>query len=120
MAYRCDYPEKYEGKVVDDGHCARFIQIACGAGHTTQWVKGEHVQTATYISKGTAIATFDKSGKYPTDKMGKHAAIYISHDQYGIEVWDQWVGQPVHRRKIAYKEGDHYRSNDGDTFYVIE
>lgn len=120
MAYRCDNPEKYEGKVVDDGHCARFVQIAAGAPQTSIWQKGEHVQKAAYISKGTVIATFDGNGKYPTDKQGKHAAIYISHDQYGIEVWDQWVGQPVHKRKIMYKEGNHYRSNDGDTFYVVE
>lgn len=119
MSYRCDNPEKYEGKVVDNGQCVRFVQVATNIGHTTGWTQGEHVQKATYIAKGTVIATF-VNGHYPTDDLGKHAAIYISHDQYGIQVWDQYRGKAVGKRTIAYKEGDPYRSNDGDTFYVVE
>jgi hypothetical protein len=119
MSYRCDNPEKYEGKVVDNGHCVRFVQVATNVGHTTGWTQGEHVQKSAYIAKGTVIATF-VNGHYPTDDKGKHAAIYISHDQYGIQVWDQYLGKPVGKRTIAYKDGDPYRSNDGDTFYVVE
>lgn len=119
MSYRCDNPEKYENKVVDNGECVRFVQVAANVPHTTTWIQGEQVKGSAYIPKGTAIATF-ADGKYPTDRNGKHAAIYISHDDYGIEVWDQWRGRPVAKRTIAYKEGDPYRSDDGDCFYVIE
>ncbi|AKT40580.1 BPSL0067 family protein [Chondromyces crocatus] len=119
MSYRVDNAEKYEGKVVDNGECVRFVQTLARMPSTTSWRAGEHVQGAAYIPAGTVIATF-VDGHYPTDRNGKHAAVYIRHDNFGIEVWDQWRGQPVQRRTIRYQEGDPYRSNDGDTFYVVE
>ena len=74
------------------------------------------------LASGTAIATFDDKGKYPTDGLGRHGAIYLSHNNEGIEVLDQWKAQgEVLKRTIRFNrpEGTK-RSNDGDTFYVIE
>jgi hypothetical protein len=49
-----------------------------------------------------------------------HAAIYISQDDEGIRVWDQWVGQPVHERLIRFRGKTGNAVNDGDAFHVIE
>lgn len=119
MPYVCPNPESYEGKVVDGGSCVRFVQKAAGAPHTSQWKQGEQIKSANYIPHGTAIATFI-GGVYPNLDHGNHAAIYVSHDAHGIQVWDQWKGRPVGKRTIAYKQGDNDPSNDGDFFYVIE
>jgi hypothetical protein len=119
MPYVCSNPEKYQGKVVDNGQCVRFVQVAAGVRHTSTWSPGARVKDAAYISPGTAIATFI-NGVYPNANHGNHAAIYISHDDFGIRVWDQWKGKPVSQRTIGYKEGDNDPSNDGDFFYVIE
>ena len=73
------------------------------------------------IPPGTAIATF-VGGKYPTDALGRHAAIYLSHDQLGITVLDQWVAQgEVKERVIKFQvPPGTRRSNDGSCFHVIE
>jgi hypothetical protein len=74
------------------------------------------------IPRGTAIATFDADGKYPTDALGKHAAVYLSHAATGILVLDQWNDQKeVKQRTIWFnRPKGTRRSNDADTFYVIE
>jgi hypothetical protein len=73
------------------------------------------------IQKGTAIATFDATGKYPNKSTGNHAAIYISQDVVGILVYDQWVAQgAVKERRIRFKNGVGSPSNDGDAFSVID
>lgn len=68
----------------------------------------------------TCIATFE-GGRYPGRKSGNHAAVYISHDETGIEVYDQWVGRPIGKRRIQfYAKGDMSNpSNNGNCFYVI-
>ncbi|EYF06150.1 BPSL0067 family protein [Chondromyces apiculatus] len=119
MSYRIENPESYQGKVVDNGECVRFVQSLARMPQTKNWSPGQYVKTASYIAPGTVIATF-VDGHYPKDDHGKHAAVYIRHDDFGIDVWDQSAGHPVARRTIRYKEGDQYRSNDGDTFYVVE
>lgn len=75
----------------------------------------------TDIARGTAIATF-VDGKYLSHKTGNHAAIYVSQDETGITVYDQWVKQTdgVKKRVIRWKGGVGSPSNDGDAFSVIE
>ena len=119
MAYICHNPEQYQGKVVGSGQCVALVQKAAGVGHTATWSPGARVKSASYISPGTAIATFI-GGVYPNQAHGNHAAIYISHDEQGIKVWDQWRGHAVSQRTIRYKAGDNDPSNDGDFYYVIE
>jgi hypothetical protein len=49
-------------------------------------------------------------------------AIYLEQNALGIHVWDQWKGQPVHKRWIRFQGGVRGVKpvNDGDTYYVIE
>jgi hypothetical protein len=104
--------------------CAYFVQQVTGAPETAKWKKGAYVLDAKPgdIKKYTAIATFDAQGKYPNDQLGKHAAIYLSHDQNGISVLDQWNAQgEVKVRTIrANRPKGTKRSNDAATFYVID
>ena len=52
------------------------------------------------------------------------AAIYLYQDARGIWVYDQWQGQPVHKRLIRFEGGSGAKpgskSNDGRRFAVIE
>jgi type VI secretion system secreted protein VgrG len=130
VGYKLKVPEKdvFEvGKYKNaDGstECVEFVRQTTGAPQTKDWKKGKKVSDAKpgEIPRGTAIATFDSNGKYPTDKLGKHAAIYLEHNQDQILVLDQWKKQgKVEQRPIQFKQPKGTkRSNDADTFYVIE
>jgi len=115
-------PEAFVGRVVADGHCVKFVQAAAAAPRTTEWRPGALVRGNKSIPPGTAIATFEADGTY-TSKRGNHAAIYISQDETGIRVYDQWQGQPVHERVIKFKggrgAGSGYKSNDGTLYRVV-
>jgi hypothetical protein len=104
--------------------CVEFIRQATNAPPTIQWKKGTKVSAAKLgeIQRGTAIATFDDKGKYPTDVLGKHAAIYLYHTKETIFVLDQWDSQgEVKPRPIRFNQPKGTRrSNDANTFYVIE
>lgn len=103
--------------------CVEFVRQATNAPQTTLWKQGEHVIDAApgTISRGTAIATFDDNGKYPTDGHGKHAAIYLSHNAIGICVLDQWNSQgEVRERVIHINRPDYPRVNAAKHYYVIE
>lgn len=104
--------------------CAEFVRQATDAPATTEWTAGKKVSDAKLgeIPRGTAIATFDAKGKYPTDALGQHAAIYLTHDANAIQVLDQWNSQgEVKPRPIRFNQPKGTRrSNDADTFYVIE
>ena len=77
----------------------------------------------SHIASGTAIATFESDGSY-TSESGSHAAIYLHQDDRGIWVYDQWRGQPVHKRLIRFEGGSGAKwgskSNNGTHFAVIE
>lgn len=103
--------------------CVEFVRQATNAPQTIIWKAGIHVIDATpgTIPRGTAIATFDENGKYPTDGLGKHAAIYISHDAAGIRVLDQWNKQgEVLERVIRINKPDVPRVNSAKQYFVIE
>lgn len=108
------------------GHteCAEFIRQATNAPGTPAWKQGRKVSDAKLgeILRGTAIATFDDVGRYPTDGLGRHAAIYLYHTQDGIYVLDQWNAQGEVKPRLIHfnKTKGTRRSNDGNTFYVIE
>ena len=115
-------PEAFVGRVVDNGHCVKFVQAAAAAPVTSQWRPGAWVRGNKSIPPGTAIATFEADGTY-TPRRGNHAAIYISQDETGIRVYDQWVGQRVHERVIRFEggrgAGSGYKSNDGTLYRVV-
>lgn len=120
MAYVAASPEAYDGQVVGSGQCVAFVQKASGAPVTASWRQGSKVRGNAFVTRGTAIATFDTGGKYPNKPSGNHAAIYLSQDATGIWVYDQWSGQPVHKRRIRFKGGVGSPSNDADVYSVVE
>ena len=122
MSYIADNPKAYEGKVVGSGHCVPFVQEVTDAPHTSLWKRGELVKNNKDIKVGTAIATFSSDGKYTNSVDGSsHSAIYVQQDAAAIQVWDQWLTQPVHQRWIRFQGGgDGVRPvNDGDAYYII-
>ncbi|MEP6902108.1 MAG: BPSL0067 family protein [Actinomycetota bacterium] len=106
--------------------CVAFIQMAplVGGGtvpRTTDWRKGNYVKDlkAAEIAKGTVIATFDDNGNYPTDI--RHAAVYISHNDSGITVYDQWNSQKkVLQRVLVYRESKVRQVDNGNFFWIVE
>ena len=116
-------PETFEGRVVGAGYCVDFVKAAAGVPRTAAWQEGAAVRGNPHIAPGTAIATFDSDGTY-TSESGNHAAIYLYQDDRGIWVYDQWRGQPVHKRLIRFEGGSGIKwgskSNDGRRFAVIE
>lgn len=116
-----------KGKYVNskqNTECVEFVRQVAGAPATSLWTKGKKIKDAKEpeIAVGTAIANFDGKGQYPSDQNGRHAAIYLAHDKAGIRVLDQWNSQrEVKERTIRFdRPANTRRSNDGDTFYVIE
>ena len=138
MPYTLKIPEKDvtgEDKFINasgETQCVIFVQQAAKTPLTKEWRPGIHIMTSKpgEIDRGTAIATFDEHGRYPT-KGDKHAAIYLSHNSMGIRVLDQWAtkgkkGIPhevpgVSDRTIhANKPKNTRLSNRAEMFYVIE
>lgn len=100
------------------GQCVSYVTTVCPTlpVNTGQWKKGVPVKGLKTIAEGTAIATFNASGTY----VG-HAAIYVSQDEAGIQVFDQWItgsGKAVGLRTIKW-DGTGV-SNNGNGFHVVE
>ncbi len=103
--------------------CVSFLKAAIPAlsGKTTKmWIKGDDVKQGVSLDAGTAIATF-VDGVYPQNATG-HAAVYLSQNDAGIQVLDQWAtqGKVLERtiRWVPLKTGDIV--NDANAFSVIE
>ena len=127
------YIANVSGIVYEENHyvingktqCVALVQQMTTLPRTAEWKAGIKVKDAKAgeILRGTAIATFTAEGKYPTsDSQGRHAALYLSHDDKGIKVIDQWVGKPTPaERTIRYKgEASSGWQNNGEYYYVIE
>ena len=121
--YIATRPDAFEGRVIGAGYCVDFVKVAAGLPRTTDWREGAEVPGNPHIARGTAIATFESDGSY-TSESGNHAAIYLYQDDHGIWVYDQWQGQPVHKRLIRFEGGSGgkwgSKSNNGRLFAVIE
>ena len=116
--YIAQAPEAYLDQVVGNGQCVAYVQKAANAPHTSHWQQGTRAKGETSLKRGIAIATFDPNGRYGNHTDGRsHAAIYLSQNEHGLMVIDQWVGQPVHQRLIRF--GGATPVNDGNKFYVI-
>jgi hypothetical protein len=74
--------------------------------------------------RGAPPSPRSKSDGSYRSESGSHAAIYLHQDEDGIWVYDQWRGQPVHKRLIRYEGGSGAKrgskSNDGRRFAVIK
>ena len=104
--------------------CVAFVQMAALVGggsvpRTGDWRKGKYVKglTALEITKGTVIATFDDAGNYPGDN--RHAAVFISQDEKGITVYDQWNSQKMVKQRTLYFKDSANRTVDNGNFYWI-
>ena len=100
------------------GQCVSYVKRVCPSlPQTSKWIKGLPVKDNKNVVEGTVIATFNESGKY-----WGHAAIYVSQNDKGIDVYDQWITPPgpkaVGPRTLRW--GAHGIANNGDGFYVVE
>lgn len=115
-------PQRFLTQSVGDGECVAFVRAASGAPHTSAWRQGRAVKGHHALAAGTAIATFDPSGRYGNHTDGRsHAAIYLRQDNASLVVLDQWRRpkvQAVHERNINF--GGATPVNDGDAFFVIQ
>ena len=111
---------QFLGQSVGSGQCVALVQAAdSNVGLTRTWTQGQQVMGNTSLQPGTAIATFDGSGHYANATDGSsHAAVYLGQNDKGIQVEDQWLGQPAHTRTIPWSNTTG-ASNTGSAFYVI-
>ncbi len=81
------------------------------------WKKGVPVKGAKNIIAGTVIATFNGANKYEG-----HAAIYVSQNQDGINIYDQYRTPPVPKAvgPRLLRWGAALNSNNGDRFHVVD
>lgn len=133
MAYIAKTARAYIGQLIGNGQCVAYTKKAATMPPTVAWRRGDAVKGNADIAPGTAIATFDSSGRYGNHTDGRsHAAIYLGQDANGIRVLDQWVShrltrtgekitvpQPVHERIIRFHKAPR-AENDGDNYYVVE
>src|SRR5271165_3675091 len=112
---------QYLGQSVGSGQCAVLVETADpSVGLTSTWVQGAAVQGNTSLAPGTIIATFGPDGTYTGLQDGSaHAAIYLGQNGQGIQVEDQWAGQPVHLRTIPWTSVSGVAANTGTDFYVV-
>ena len=113
----CNNTGRYEHKVIGNGHCVSLIRACSDAPTTNYWLAGEQV-TKSSPKPGTVIATFE-NGKYP-NRIGYHAAVFISQNQDGILVWDQWKGKPVHQRLIRIGNKKTKASNSAQAYRIVK
>ena len=114
--YVCEDISRFVDKQVGSGECVDLLKACANTPHTYQWQKGKTVW-GNSIPTGTAIATF-KQSKYP-NKSGYHAAIYVSQNEKGLYVWDQWHGKNVHLRLIRFNNSKKEPGNDATRYSVI-
>ena len=120
MSWVARDPSSYAGQSVGNGQCVAYVEAAAETPTTASWKQGELVKGGD-VPSGTAIATFDPNGTYGNHTDGRsHAAIFVSQQDAGLLVWDQWVGHPVSQRVIHFRAGQGEPVNDGDQFHVIE
>ncbi len=100
------------------GQCVSYVKTVCpGLPPTAQWRKGAAAKGLRDLLPGTVIATFNDSGHYEG-----HAAIYVSQNAQGLNVYDQWMTPPTPKavgpRLLRF--GAAARSNNGDLFHVVD
>jgi hypothetical protein len=94
------------------------------------WSEGRSVKDAVAagaIERGTAIATFNKDGKYLSSPTGNHACFFVEEqkDKSGFLVLEQHVDpfpDKIQNRVLKYKgkpENGAIQMNNGDCYSVI-
>ncbi len=94
------------------------------------WSQGTSVKDAVAagtIERGTAIATFNKDGKYLSLATGNHACFFVEEqkDKSGILVLEQHVDpfpDKIQNRVLKYKgkpDNGAIQMNNGDCYSII-
>lgn len=71
------------------------------------------------------------NGRYPNNRTGNHAALFVAHAGAGIWVMDQWKNDPIHKPAISMRhipkrggmrqDGSYPdASNNAEAYFVIE
>jgi hypothetical protein len=121
VPFLCPDPDKFaDGEYHGESHeCVGLVKLAAHAPQTAKWSPGavvkEHAPTF-----GTAIATFDATGKYANIPGQSHAALFLGMDAKGIDVVDQFRGKPGGKRKIFFNPAADRPVNDANNYRVIE
>jgi hypothetical protein len=110
-------PTKNTGHPDYCGQCVSYVKVVCPVlPATAAWKKGEAAKGNKTILAGTVIATFNANDKYEG-----HAAIYVSQDENGLRVYDQYiygVAKGIGPRVLRF--GAHGDANNGDKFFIVE
>jgi len=88
--YRAKTPEAFIGRVVENGHCVKFVQAAAGAPRTSGWRPGRLVYGDSKIAPGTAIATFETDGSY-TSATGEKGWFGWPSNELHEKLRDKWA-----------------------------
>ena len=109
------------GRTAGNGQCVALVRaINPGLGFTASWVRGEPVRGNTDLQPGTVIATFNANGRYTSATDGSsHTAVYLSQDSKGIQVLDQWRGQPAAVRTIPWTNPNGTKADNGNHYYTV-
>lgn len=119
-----------DGKDSLYGQCVTYAKVVTPSLPGTQfWKEGIAVKGNAHIQEGTVIATFN-GGNYKGHE--NHTAIYVSQDETGIYVWDQYIARhpkdpkthpEMHSKAIGPRlirfNGASYL-NDANSYYVVE
>ncbi len=73
--------------------CVALVKNFAKLPDSPQWSQGQQVW-GNNLPPGTAIATFDQNGRYPSE-IGWNSAILIRYTSNGIWIYDQWLGHPA-------------------------
>jgi RHS repeat-associated protein len=115
---------KAAGPYGESSQCVSLTKYFSGAPCTDCWRKGAPVLGNSNLAPGTAIATFDDTGRYPKDDpqhperhTPRNSAIYVG--QSGTDIWviDQWPGHTAQYRSIP-RNGNTV-SNQSGAYSVI-
>jgi hypothetical protein len=111
--------------IVGNGQCVSACSKFSGVtGDTKLWRAGAGVADNGDVKPGTAIATFDSNGRYPTGK-DKNSGIYLGPGTKGsIWILDQWPAHdpnPAHPPQPRELLNDNARgvSNNSNAYHVI-
>lgn len=136
-----DYLKEKKGQQIDNGECARLVQVLCPAlGYHGRWQRGPRVvDVLPTLAVGTVVANFalkDGAWVFPS-KHGYHAGIYKQNGRGRVmdnglvcvfTLLDQWVGTGVQERGLPHVTPEMAKrdakwaaaANNADEFYVVQ
>jgi hypothetical protein len=112
----------FVGRSAGTGQCVALVRATNPQlGSTAHWVRGAAVRGNAAIAPGTPIATFSRAGHYANATDGSsHAAIYLSQNETGVTVLDQWAGRAAAVRVILWSRPGAAAADTGAAFHVVD